>query len=95
MHIPPAFNPPDMKNTGDYELQFHKSLYGLKQSSHNWFQTLKSSIQQRQFIQSQSDPCLFYRNNAIIVIYVDDYIIFTPPNTKNSQDIIQSIQNRN
>ena len=95
MNIPPAFNPPDLKNAGDYALQFHKSLYGLKQSAHNWFQTLKFSLQQRKFKQSQSEPCLFYRNDAIIVIYVDDCIIFTPPNSKICQDILQSLQNGN
>lgn len=91
MHINLAFNPPDMKYSGDYALQFHKILHGLKKLAQNWFQSLKSSLQQKNFTQSKSEPCLFYRHNAIIVIYVDDWIIFTPPNTNICQNIISSL----
>ena len=30
------------------------------------------------FTQSLVDPCLFYRGKVVLVIYVDDCIIFTP-----------------
>ncbi len=30
------------------------------------------------FVQSLVDPCLFYRKGVILIIYVDDCIIFTP-----------------
>ena len=46
----------------DYVLKLNKYLYRLKQSSANWFDTLKAGLNSRDFEQSQVDPCVFLRN---------------------------------
>jgi hypothetical protein len=52
-------------------------MYGLKQAGNNWLDTLKESLITRGFKQSSIDPCLFIRSNCIIVVYVDDCLLFT------------------
>jgi hypothetical protein len=56
-------------------LRLNKSLYGLKQAGHNWFEKLKAGLIDRDFVQSQVDKCVFYRQDCIILTYVDDCII--------------------
>ena len=42
-----------------YVLKLIISLYGLKQSSVNWFETLKAGLNSRYFEQSQVGPYFF------------------------------------
>ena len=51
----------DAHNGGkrDYILKLKKSLYGLKQDTTNWFETLKEGLNSRAFKQSQVNPCVF------------------------------------
>ncbi len=70
----------------NWALKLQKNMYGLKQAGNNWFHHLRQSLLDRQFIQSAIDPCLFIRNNCIIIIYVDDCLLFAP-----SDDILDSL----
>ena len=60
-------------------LKLKKNLYGLKDAACNWFQMLSDGLTgpKLKFQASDIDPCVFYRKNAIILIYVDDCIIFS------------------
>jgi hypothetical protein len=42
-----------------------KSVYGLRQSPKNFYETLKEALEDRGFIQSQHDPCLFISDTVI------------------------------
>ena len=57
----------------------NKSLYGLKQSGHNWHSTLTVFLKQSGFVISDSDPCLYINTDKakpmIIIFWVDDIII--------------------
>jgi hypothetical protein len=44
-------------------------------------------------VQSQMDPCVFWRNMVILVIYTDDTIV-TGPNDKDVQLVVQDIGNK-
>ena len=55
-------------------LRLRKSMYGLKQASANWHQTLKTALIDRNFVESLSDPCVFIGEKMIILTYVDDCI---------------------
>jgi hypothetical protein len=60
-----------------------KTIYGLKQSSMEWYKDIKATILSMGYIQSQFDACLFIKGDpsdgtfAIIIVYVDDVLCFT------------------
>ena len=56
-------------------LKLNKSLYGLKQASHNWFHYLSDALKKRGFIQSQADQCVWFKEGIVLLQYVDDLLI--------------------
>jgi len=68
----------------------HKSLYGLRQASHQWYAQLSSFLFKHDFKQSFADHSLFIQYDhdkiTIILVYVDDIIV-----TGNSPERIQNI----
>lgn len=53
-----------------------KNLYGCKQAAHNWFKYLTSGFLSQGFTQLKHDPCLFFHNHCLMVIYADECLIF-------------------
>jgi hypothetical protein len=51
-------------------------MYGLRQAGNNWFDALRSSLLSLGFHQSCHDPCLFIKSNCLLLVYVDDCLIF-------------------
>ena len=74
MELPFGFNSNRQRT---HVLKLNKSLYGLKQSSSNWFKFLTQSLVDRSFIPSKIDPYFYYKETCIILIYVDDCIVFS------------------
>jgi hypothetical protein len=62
--------------TPNHVLKLNKSLYGLHQAGYNWHEKLKQGLLHYGFCQSVVDPCLFLCNDCILVVYVDDYLLF-------------------
>ncbi|XP_073119562.1 uncharacterized protein [Henckelia pumila] len=87
MHLPPGFR----RQGEPLVCRLHKSLYGLKQASREWFHKFLSSITNFGFHQSQADHSLFtkVRGNSFtaILLYVDDMII-----TGNSPEAIDNVK---
>lgn len=57
-----------------------KTIYGLKQSSREWFERFKQVVKKHNYKQAQSDDTLFFKHSpdgkiTIIIVYVDDMII--------------------
>ena len=52
-----------------------KSIYGLKQSPHNYFLHMKGKLEKLGFAQSIADPCLFISPTVICLVYVDDALL--------------------
>ena len=75
-----------------YVLKLNKSLYGLKQASFNWYEKLKTSLEDRNFKPSEIDPCLYIGNGMIVLTYVDDCIIIGPAMTEIDK-FVESLKN--
>ena len=74
MELPTGMVGPDGSRKR-YVLKLNKSLYGLKQASHNWFMYLCNSLENRGYVASSSDKCVFFKEGIILLIYVDDILI--------------------
>ncbi|XP_038698058.1 uncharacterized mitochondrial protein AtMg00810-like [Tripterygium wilfordii] len=84
--------PPGLRRQGENLVRhLHKSLYGLKQASRQWFAKLTKAILATGFIQSKNDYSLFTRKDAnsftALLIYVDDILL-----TGNNIEAINSIK---
>lgn len=70
--------PPPGLEEGDFVLKLEKSLYGLKQAAHVWYNTLSAALLNIGFRKSQTDPCLhIYQKNdetAFCISHVDDLL---------------------
>jgi len=72
--------PPDMLLLDDSRVcKLQKSLYGLKQANHIWYQKLTNALLEFGYTQSNADYTLFFKstesNYTCLLIYVDDIII--------------------
>ena len=57
-----------------HRLKLLQNLCGLKDAGATWFSHLQKGLLNRKFRQSEVDPCLFYKKDLILIIYVDDCI---------------------
>lgn len=73
--------PPGLRRQGEEHLvcRLHKSLYGLKQASRQWFAKFSEAIRSAGYVQSKADYSLFIRKQGksftALLIYVDDILI--------------------
>jgi hypothetical protein len=65
-----------------------KSLYGLRQSPHTFFERLKQGLLERKWVQIQIDPFLFMKPGMICVVYVDDTIVGAQQLSDINQEIM-------
>jgi hypothetical protein len=82
---------PTPGNSDTHVLLLTKNLYGLRQTGNNWFDKLRDSLCARGFQQSSIDPCLVIRKDTIIIIYVDDCLLFAR-HDKTLDDLLISLQ---
>ncbi len=69
--------------------KFHKSLYGLKQSSRVGKQKLDAFLKSIEFMKSEADPSVYVAQvrdvKFFIVVYVDDLILVCNDQKKHLQ----------
>ena len=70
------FQPPSGCDTPkDHCWKLKRGLYGLKQAPQIWFNTMASVLKSCGYEQSVLEPCLFYQQDLLLVVYVDDILI--------------------
>jgi hypothetical protein len=75
-----------------YILKLKKSLYGLMHASLSWFKKLMQGLVNRGFTLSKIDPCLYLKENMVLLTYTDDCIIISP-SQRNIDRLITSMKN--
>ena len=88
MEIPQGFKTTEEEKV----LKLNKNLYGQKQAGKVWNTYLTEIlINKMKMKQSQIDPCVFYRNKLIFMVYVDDGII-TGPDLKEISEFTKELK---
>jgi hypothetical protein len=77
MHLPSGWTVKDADGNDDYVIKLERNLYGTATGARNWYQKLSGGLIARGFQQSKIDPCLFMRNDCMVVVYTDDCICFS------------------
>lgn len=75
----------------DHYIRLAKTLYGVKQAARQWYLHLKQGLLNLGFTASAIDPCLFIRDNCLILLYVDDCLIFSQT-TDVIDDLLNTLQ---
>jgi len=68
MHVPRGFRPTKPDNV----LLLKKSLYGAKDAPKLWADLLFKTLADLGFKQSRFESCMWYRDDILIILYVDD-----------------------
>ena len=87
--------PPGIRRQGENTVcRLHKSLYGLKQASRNWFSIFSITIQNAGYTQSKVNYSLFTKSKGTsftaALIYIDD-ILLTGNDLKEIQHLKTSL----
>jgi hypothetical protein len=81
----------------DIVVKLDKALYGCVESARLWFNDVSSHLKSLEFMQSEVDPCVFYKmengHTTIIIIYVDDFLM-SSKELKHLNSLIESLQTR-
>jgi hypothetical protein len=80
------------RNSKDHILKLLANIYGQKQAGHVWNSYLVTKLREINFKQSLIDDCVFYRDDIIFIVYVDDGI-FLGPSDQQLHDIINKLRN--
>eukprot|EP00804_Cyclotella_cryptica_P029895 CCRYP_010798-RA/>CCRYP_010798-RA protein AED:0.34 eAED:0.34 QI:0/-1/0/1/-1/0/1/0/126 len=75
MELPPGIKT-QHGNSTDYVLKLLANLYGQKQAGRVWNQYMVDKLREIGFQQSLIEECVFYRDDIIFIVYVDDGLFF-------------------
>jgi hypothetical protein len=78
-------------DSNDHVLKLLKNIYGQKQAGCIWNSYLVEKLSSINFKPSLIDDCIFFRNDVIFMVYVDDGI-FIGHNDEHLKSIIKEMQ---
>jgi hypothetical protein len=78
-------------NSKDHALKLEKNIYGQKQAGCMQNSFLVDKLKSIGFTMSLIDDCIFFRNDIIVMVYVDDGIFLHKVNLQ-LQEVIEEIQ---
>jgi hypothetical protein len=90
IHLPRGFQ---STRPGKTCLRLKRSQYGLSVAPRLWHEHLLTALADMGLTPSQHDPCLLYKANLLIVLYVDDAGI-AAPETRYIDDFIKELERR-
>ena len=77
--IPPGYESLDATSGRPKPMTLKKSLYGLRRSPRNWFNTSGDYLRDFGFTATASDPCVYVfisdDNFSVLTMYVDDLLL--------------------
>ena len=91
MQLPQGFNV--VPESRRYILKLQKSLCRLNQADHNWFEKLSNALGNLSINPIKVDPFVFIRDDIIVLVYVDDCLIFSRDKDKINQ-LIDKLKNK-
>ena len=91
MDLPQGFNLGT--ENGRYVLKLQKNLYGLKQAGHNWFEKISIALRNLSIKPIKVDPCVFIGDDIIVLVYVENCLIFLHDKDKINQ-LIDKLKNK-
>lgn len=65
--------------SGQINVKLVKALYGLREASKAWYETLSDTLCNMGLVQAESDICMYTKgtegNRTVVVVYVDDILV--------------------
>jgi hypothetical protein len=89
LEMPENFKSSD---SSDSVLKLKKSLYGQTIAPKLWYEKLKKGLENRGFVASKVDPCMFISRKVVICSYVDDLTIYAMTQ-RPIDDLLESFRN--
>ena len=90
VHQPRGFH----QGNGDEVLRLKRTLYGLKQSPRYFFEYNTKQLIKEGISASKFNPCLFMNNSLIVIIYVNDILIYGQSEVE-IDNLIKQLKNDN
>ena len=75
----------------EFVMKLKRNLYGTRGGARAWWLHLRKGLMKRQFVQSETEPCLFIRKDCILICYTDDCCLFGP-NQKALDNVIADLR---
>ena len=81
----------DSGNSRTHVLKLLRNVYGQKQAGKVWDDFLSEKVFKIGFERSKMDECVFYRDNLVFLVYIDDGIFFSLDGT-SINNVIRELQ---
>jgi hypothetical protein len=90
LHIPRGFQ---SERKGKTVLKLNKSIYGLSVAPKLWYEHLFKALTEDGFVASKFDPCLLFKQDMMLVVYVDDVGI-SAKRKEDVDDMVARLRNK-